>query len=56
VASNGTVLITGASGVGKEHVVRVLHRYRDPDANTLLIAVNRAALTETLIETETLRS
>lgn len=44
------VLICGESGVGKEVVARHLHRLQCPDAP--FVAVNCAALPETLIEAE----
>ncbi len=47
-----SVLITGASGVGKEVVARELHRL-DPRGEDLpFVAVNCAGLTETLLEAE----
>ena len=46
-----TLLITGESGVGKEHVALELHRLAVGDAAPF-IAVNCGAFTETLLETE----
>jgi DNA-binding NtrC family response regulator len=47
-----TVLITGESGVGKERVAQLLHRLGDPEGAMPFIAVNCAALSETLLEAE----
>ena len=45
------MLILGESGTGKEVVSQSLH-YQGPRANTPFIAINCAALTETLLESE----
>jgi len=47
-----TVLVSGESGVGKERVAQLLHRLGDPDDARPFIAVNCAALSESLLEAE----
>lgn len=50
-AADLAVLVLGENGTGKEVVAQSLH-YRSPRRNEPLIAVNCAALTETLLESE----
>ncbi|QTQ34457.1 Transcripional regulator, sigma-54 specific [Aromatoleum petrolei] len=45
------MLITGESGVGKEHVAQLFHRYAT-DKSAPFVAVNCAAIPETLFEAE----
>lgn len=46
-----TILLTGESGVGKEHVARLIHHYGS-GSGAPFVAVNCGALTETLLEAE----
>jgi two-component system NtrC family response regulator len=49
--TKATVLITGASGTGKELIAKAVH-FNSPRRNKPLVAVSCAALTETLLESE----
>ncbi len=50
-ASNATVLLLGETGTGKEVLARYVHE-QSPRADKPLVAVNCAALSETLLESE----
>lgn len=49
--SHGTVLVAGPSGAGKEVVARMIHA-NSPRHDAVLLAVNCAALSESLLESE----
>lgn len=50
--TDATVLVTGESGTGKELVARAIHALSGRAERGRLVAVNSAALTETLVESE----
>jgi len=50
-ATGATVLLTGASGTGKEMAARAVHRWSNRNGGPF-VAVNCAAVSETLVESE----
>jgi DNA-binding NtrC family response regulator len=51
-AHTRTLLVTGESGVGKEHVAMAFHRLTHPGREAPFVAVNCGAIPETLLEAE----
>ena len=49
--TDSTIMLNGESGTGKELVARAVH-HASPRGNSAFVAVNCAALTETLLESE----
>ncbi|GAB1232225.1 sigma-54 dependent transcriptional regulator [Ferrigenium sp. UT4] len=47
-----TILVTGDSGVGKEHVAQLIHQHARSGDDTPFVAINCGAVTESLLESE----
>jgi DNA-binding NtrC family response regulator len=47
-----TILITGESGVGKEHVAQLIHHHARPGSDAPFVAISGGAITESLLESE----
>jgi len=47
-----TILITGESGVGKEHAAKLIHQHARAGDDTPFVAINCGAVTESLLESE----
>lgn len=47
-----TILITGESGVGKEHVAKLIHHHARHEHNAPFVAINCGAISESLLESE----
>ena len=50
--SDGALLLTGESGVGKEHIARILHELDEKRCRKPFLAINCGAIAETLAESE----
>jgi DNA-binding NtrC family response regulator len=47
-----TILVTGESGVGKEHVAQLIHRHARNSLDAPFVAISGGAITESLLESE----
>jgi DNA-binding NtrC family response regulator len=47
-----TILITGESGVGKEHVAQLIHRHARTNSDAPFVAISCGAISESLLESE----